>query len=362
MSKKILIATDVQFLNPNRGSSRRIKSYYDFLVRRHNVDVLFFTKDKITRKNVFNYADFLPEERKPIKIEQPYNISSQVKYEYKLAFDNFVSKNNYDFIIIPYIWLSYLLDEKPETSAKFIIDTHDIFSKRTHDFEKIGQKFTSACSVEEEKFCLRNYDSIIAISNNDKKHVENMGYRNVLTAKYHSKIQSNKIKLGIIGGYSAHNVDSVWWFCENILKNIADDRYVLYVCGDIARHEHIKPRYKNSDRIFLYEYIWNVEDFYSMIDIAINPCRIGSGLKIKNIEAISFCKPLITSSNGAEGMEEEVALGLVEIADNIDEWEAALSKLSDKNYIQSIKKAQQDYNSKHTPEFIYNDLLKLLES
>ena len=49
----------------------------------------------------------------------------------------------------------------------------------------------------------------------------------------------------------------------------------------------------------------NVSDpdgLYQSFRVAINPVRFGTGLKIKNQEALAAGKPLVVSANGAEGM------------------------------------------------------------
>jgi glycosyltransferase involved in cell wall biosynthesis len=48
----------------------------------------------------------------------------------------------------------------------------------------------------------------------------------------------------------------------------------------------------------------NLAALYTAADVAINPILAGRGLKIKNIEAIGFGTPLVTTAVGAEGLEE----------------------------------------------------------
>lgn len=360
MSLRILIATDIQFLHRMKGNSNRIKSYWEYLKSIVDIDTLFLTDDKVEKQEgIFYYSDFLPKERKSVIIEQPYGISNQVKYEYKLAFDNFIERGeDYDYIIIPYIWLSYLIDTKPKTNAKFIIDTHDSFSGRTKSLETIGQKFTSSCTVEEEKFCLRNFDYIMAISESEKQTFEDMGYNNVFVAKYFYKPQQSKKKLGMIGSQSVHNIDALWWFYENVFKQIEED-YYLYICGDLAKCQQVQDSYKGKKNIVLYEYIWNIEDFYNMVDICINPVRAGSGLKIKNIEAISFCKPIITTSLGAQGMQDEEDNLLLAIADTPGEWVSEIKFMSDYR-IDKISERMKTYNQSNSAGKIYSELFGII--
>jgi len=50
----------------------------------------------------------------------------------------------------------------------------------------------------------------------------------------------------------------------------------------------------------------NLKSIYDLSDIVINPLTIGTGLKIKSIEALGFSKALISTSVGADGLENGI--------------------------------------------------------
>ena len=77
-----------------------------------------------------------------------------------------------------------------------------------------------------------------------------------------------------------------------------------------------------------------IDVFWPNIDIAINPIRFGSGLKIKNVEALAYGLPLLTTPIGAEGLEAASPLGLVRrLSTRMKRWNAwcLLSKPYQKN-------------------------------
>ena len=93
-----------------------------------------------------------------------------------------------------------------------------------------------------------------------------------------------------------------------------------------------------------------------MVDIAINPCMFGSGLKIKNIEAISFEKPIISNKQGLQGMIEEKKYGIIEEANTVGEWLGKIKYLSNNiNHSNTIHKIQ-GYNQKNSADKIYREL------
>ena len=62
---------------------------------------------------------------------------------------------------------------------------------------------------------------------------------------------------------------------------------------------------------------------YQRADVVINPISIGTGLKIKNIEALGFGKPLVTTSVGAEGLESGSQLAFL-VADTAQDFANAV--------------------------------------
>ena len=368
MKKNILIVTDIPFMNRMKGNTNRIKSYYEYLKKDHNVDVLFLTDKHNPRKsnNIYYYDNYIPyifPHQKEMKFKQPKNISNQVSYLKKLCFDNFIKLHTFDYIIIPYIWLSYLIEERPKTSAKFIIDTHDCMSSRTKSFKEAGYEFSSTCSVEEEKQCLQLFDFIMAISEDEAEIFRGMGFNNVFVAKYYYQKPKPLPKIGFIGSESVHNINAIDWFYDNCFKGKLDKAFQLYVMGDICYQ--VRERYHGRKNVCLYNPIYNIEDCYNLADIFINPCQFGSGLKIKNIEAITFGKQIVTTSLGAQGMRAEVVNGLLSIADTPEDFIKEITRICVNiniyDFLTSIGQPIFDFLPKYNEKEIYKELDEIIQ-
>ena len=93
----------------------------------------------------------------------------------------------------------------------------------------------------------------------------------------------------------------------------------------------------------------SIGEFWPAIDIAINPVRFGSGLKIKNVEALAYARALVTSPVGAEGLESAAPSGL-RIADTPEEWLAILVHLLDDPVrIEQMGRAGRAHAERHFP-------------
>ena len=68
----------------------------------------------------------------------------------------------------------------------------------------------------------------------------------------------------------------------------------------------------------------NLESIYDLSDIVINSLTIGTGLKIKSIEALGFSKALVSTSVGADGLEDGIGSAFL-VANNTEEFCNALN-------------------------------------
>jgi glycosyltransferase involved in cell wall biosynthesis len=128
-------------------------------------------------------------------------------------------------------------------------------------------------------------------------------------------------RLGFLGGRDESNQQALDWFVDKIWPKIRSrfgDKVELHVAGQVCHSWH-----QRSEGIVVVGPIDSIDLFWPSIDIAINPVRFGSGLKIKNVEALAYGRPLITTSIGAEGLESASPNGL-RIANSESEWECSL--------------------------------------
>lgn len=75
-------------------------------------------------------------------------------------------------------------------------------------------------------------------------------------------------------------------------------------------------------------FVPQLDRLWSGMDIAINPVRWGSGLKIKTVEALAAGLPLVSTREGARGLEH-LAGEVFLMADDADDFAAACRHLLD---------------------------------
>ncbi|MGH7452343.1 MAG: glycosyltransferase family 4 protein [bacterium] len=122
----------------------------------------------------------------------------------------------------------------------------------------------------------------------------------LLASRHSGSTDSNAHELLFVGTLTKENEFGVEFFMEEILPRI-QSRYPdtrLLICGKICSVIADSP---HSIKLGVVE---DISTAYERAGIVINPAYLGTGLAIKSIEALSYGKPLVTTPQGARGLEE----------------------------------------------------------
>lgn len=96
------------------------------------------------------------------------------------------------------------------------------------------------------------------------------------------------------------NIEGVKWFVDEIFPNIKEKipDAIFYIVGKEPTEEVKKLQ---SESIIVTGMVENVEVYYKLADLVVLPLKNGGGVKVKLLEAISYKKPIVSTSTGAEG-------------------------------------------------------------
>lgn len=100
--------------------------------------------------------------------------------------------------------------------------------------------------------------------------------------------------------------------------------------------------------------IKDIQKAYDLADVVICPVFLGTGLKIKLIEALGYCKPLVATPFAASGLEKGIGTSFL-VARNIPEFVDAISKLFlDKRLYNKLSKNAYMFIKKYNIENFKN--------
>jgi glycosyltransferase involved in cell wall biosynthesis len=329
---------------------------------------------KINYENIIYYWD---DFKNPNEIDNKYSIknfqnadllSTFYNPQFKAAFDNFINIEKPDCVVVYYLWNDYFIQNLEHTCIK-IIDTNDILHIKTDLFNEYKKTVRFPITKEQEQELLSRYDYILAIQENEKNFLQKLiPDKKVMLTKHSSKVKSHKITSKVkniiyAGSQAAHSIDSILWFIKEVWDKYSESDLTLKIFGPVSwqleNMESIK-KYKNI------KLCGNVEDIsviYDTADIIINPVLYGTGLKIKNVEALCNGIPLITTNEGANGLEDTINKAFL-LANTPEEFYNRINSLITNLELRqelaqnSIAYAKQNF----TDEACYQELITIISS
>jgi hypothetical protein len=210
-----------------------------------------------------------------------------------------------DACLVFFAWTSRVLDQMPAEVLK-VLFTVDVQHRRAEIARAAGGDLSDkACSREEEIGKLSRADVLIAIQAEEKAIIQEMcPSKRVILAEHSAEAAptppepSAGSDLLFVGSAYDPNVRGIRRFMEEawprIRREAPDAR--LHVCGSVC--ETLPP----APEGIIYEGdVEDMEAFYRSSAIVINPVPYGTGLSIKNVEALGHGKCLVTSPAGATG-------------------------------------------------------------
>jgi len=355
--KKLLLATDRKFWLKEQGSANRISDLYRYLVSKE-FDVFVFLVGRLNENDLKiiqnNYADlklftyrqgFLSKQQFKVKLlalsmaiktwlkklkttvkPQKLNQIHQARARREVTLDDFFSQKNQtyfrkiclnlkpDCIIVEYLRLAYLVEEIGQFlpyQPLMLIDTHDVAHQRYERFSQHGEIGELKVTVEEEKHYLSLFDVVLAIQNQDCKVFQQMlPNQRVIEVGYTSEIKIDSgedkpyINISYVAGPHPANQQAIAKFIDNVWHQLYcrfHDRINLNIFGRVCEN---LAGFNPPKNVNLIGWVDDLPSVYKAADIIINPIYCGTGLKIKNVEALCYGKPLVTTSIGAEGLEQ----------------------------------------------------------
>lgn len=405
----IILATHHEFWNNDRGDRRRISSLIQFLESQNfNLHVFFLGPlDRQMRELLkirypgvqihWQRKTFLPEYfllrkvrsafsrrmRRIIPIRRIASLFPAFRTNRSVrGIDSLFCARHRDFfarlckiiqpdaVIIEYITLAFLLDgldNYRKQKLLRIIDTHDVMSLRSRRFQQAGYQWMEV-TVEEEIAILSRFDVIVAIQDQERALFQKMlPEKRIIRAGFGTKICPPKAVWGdpLIIGYIATandpNRQAITSFIQEVWPCIYQkygSKVCLEISGKICECLNVGSL---PGGVRLRGYVEDLEVLYKQTDLAINPVSFGSGLKIKNVEAICHSLPLVTTSIGAEGLEQGKGSAFCVGDSAASQYEALCRLIDSRVYREEVAGAAFTFAQKYfSDQAVYSELLEAI--
>jgi glycosyltransferase involved in cell wall biosynthesis len=185
-------------------------------------------------------------------------------------------------------------------------------------FLKVFYQFEAKRQKEWEIEILRQFDEILVPSQKDKELLLSEGldedkiivriskiddrYRHISR----SKVQRNSLLFW--GAMDRNeNIDGALWFLQDIFPAVkarfSDSK--VYIVGANPPKKLLN---RQSESVIITGFVDDPEKYFELAQISVVPLRMGAGLKVKVLEALSAGLLVIATQVGAEGIQDEKLL------------------------------------------------------
>ncbi len=289
-------------------------------------------------------ANFLHYPYRPyLKNLQQLGVEVLYGSEYQNSWREWIkrNKNHIDYIILcrPHIGIKYIDFLKIYTESKIYymgIDLHYLRATREYFVTRDSESFKSInrWKLIELKL-LKRCDLSLFFSDNETKEIKRRFdidsiqiplylFEEFKKPKYNPQ---NRRDILFVGGFKhTPNIDAMVWFVKDIFPQIIEKipDIKLYIIGskpppEITKlsNEHIVIKSDIDDN--------ELQQIYNSIKISIAPLRYGAGIKGKVVEALYNGVPMVTTTIGAEGLNE--ADRYMAISDNASDFAKTVTEL-----------------------------------
>jgi glycosyltransferase involved in cell wall biosynthesis len=325
MGKTILVLSPAPLYPTSAGNRRRIRTVCETLLERgYDVDfALYGHEDEIYRMFGHHAPNDMQQASRLFRgvfyIEPDDDIRIKTKSRAFLLDDwhspqvdlfmswYFETHPDTIAVVVNYVFLSAALLRAPKHVIK-IIDAHDRFADRQIMYASYrGEPNFFYLDRASEAEGLSRADFILAIQEAEKAYFSSIvGVPVHLFLHRIERVQEPAAHLGAVRsiGFIGHgndaNVVSISKFADAWSKHHA--RFggpILKIAGEVCSifGGGGPPGVK------LLGYCERLEDFYAAVDVVVTPLIIGTGLKIKTVEALAHGKPVIGTRLAFEGLD-----------------------------------------------------------
>lgn len=293
-----------------------------------------------------------------------------------------ISRRGFDIIQVefyPLITLGFLLPKDVQT----VFVHHELrYIRNENEMECLTHvtdedKMLYGIAKDMEKAALRQYKHVIALTDIDRLLLADLVGQECniyvspavvqIESVYDRIVKPASVRLTFVGSENHYpNQDAVDWFCHEVAPCLRAQgfKFVFQVIGT-WKSRYVKSLQAVCPEMELVGYVEDLQEYLNG-SIVLVPIRIGSGMRMKILDAVSSMASFVTTTKGVEGIDlrhNEECL----IADSATDFAAAVIRLeADKKLqvrlaTQALKRLRELYNPQEMLErrlAVYDEILQ----
>lgn len=289
-------------------------------------------------------------------------------YWFVAAVDELIGELAPDALISQYIFMSRILLSQNARHCLKIIDTHDLFSKKHEVVEKYNiENFGLIMTADDEASLFERADVLLAIQQIEFDQINSMvSGKKVLLTGFDvdiGAIRHNFEEKGvvlIVASSNEFNVRGTQDFLDYTWP-LLKERYPeasLRLVGKVCEHVYVA-----DSSVQKVGFVRNLSDEYERACVVVNPCGVGTGLKIKTVEALAWGKAHVGWPASADGLREFSDLPYIVAQDAVEFSDAIADLLIDTDKMRKLGKKAHVFAERYFGGgSTYGSLTSLIES
>ncbi len=253
----------------------------------------------------------------------PYNAKRFISNTYRNRLNTLLKENNFDIVQLEGLYLyPYISTIRKSSQALIAFRAHNVEQeiwKRTvrnqnPGIKRIYNRLLSVRMQQLEKRSLSKFDLLVPITERDGHILDFLGNQSpvyvaplgIELSKFETaplQLHTNHNTLYFIGSLDWQpNQEGILWFVDKIWGRILKEypEAEFHIAG---RNAPASFKHKlNRKNVFFHGQVENAREFSSKYNIMISPLLTGSGMRVKLVEAMALCKPIVSTYIGAEGI------------------------------------------------------------
>ncbi|MDI6802822.1 MAG: glycosyltransferase family 4 protein [Bacteroidota bacterium] len=320
---------------PTFGGALRIYNLLRQMTKNHEVTLITFGNSNtefelrshfdtnLKNIHVLNYPYLKPFKR----FNQLFSLFNKSSFAFRRTYhqetqrliDGIVTSDNFDIVQTEF---PHMASYKINSDAIKIMDAHNVeysilkyqWQHTSSPLRKIFYHKEFQKIFHEEITVCRRQDALLVTSADDKNTLDKdvpdvpkyIVPNGVDTNYFIPSTEKPKPHTLVFSGAMSYipNYDGILYFLDNIFplitKSIPDTK--LYIVGNMPPKNLLK---RASENIIITGYTDDVRPYIWRSSVYIVPLRMGSGTRLKVLEALSMKKPIVTTTIGCEGIDVE---------------------------------------------------------
>lgn len=230
----------------------------------------------------------------------------------KKAFYKKIKSNSYDFIFFNSSLYGPLVELSKKNGLKSIVFYHNIEANYYKSRYRLKKNLASALFY---RYVKKNEgrstdccDVRIVLNERDGQELKKVYGKDFnlilpvsMPVKEVDKIQTSQNKYCLfVGSNSFLNQEGVVWFVEKVIPYIS---MPIYFAGSIC--DFLKRKYPANDKVHYLGFVDNLDDVYAKASFIVSPIFSGSGMKTKTVEALSYGKYILGTTEAFIGIDAD---------------------------------------------------------